>query len=161
LVGATLPIILSSFLRSKFYLFFSLVFKNFGTGVLLSTALIHLLYHAIILLEHDCLGELAFAPAAPAITMAALLVTFLIDFFAARFLTRHSHESEASDEESASTKGEAISKADIEKPDIDYSSQKAHYEVYILEAGIIFHSIMIGVSLVGRFPSGSSKLRPV
>ncbi|GAA5822026.1 hypothetical protein JCM11491_004729, partial [Sporobolomyces phaffii] len=29
----------------------------------------------------------------------------------------------------------------------DYSSTQAHFDVLILEAGIIFHSIMIGVSL--------------
>ena len=29
----------------------------------------------------------------------------------------------------------------------DYSSDQAHLDVYLLEAGIIFHSIMIGVTL--------------
>ena len=29
----------------------------------------------------------------------------------------------------------------------DYSSAQAHFDVFILEAGIVFHSIMIGVSL--------------
>lgn len=43
-------------------------------------------------------------------------------------------------------------------PHTDYSSPQAHFDVSILEAGIIFHSIMIGVSLGA---SGGSQWRPL
>jgi len=47
-----------------------------GTGVIISTAFVHLLYHAFIMFGNTCLGELAFEPAAAAIAMGASSPSF-------------------------------------------------------------------------------------
>lgn len=49
-----------------------------ATGVILSVSFIHLLYHAFIMFGNDCLGELAFEPAAPAISLAALIIILYV-----------------------------------------------------------------------------------
>lgn len=40
-----------------------------GTGILICTAFVHLLYHAFVMFSNACLGELAFEPAAAAISL--------------------------------------------------------------------------------------------
>lgn len=35
----------------------------------------------------------------------------------------------------------------VQDSTVDYSSDQAHFDVYLLEAGVIFHSVMIGVTL--------------
>lgn len=67
------------------------------------------------------------------------------------------------DSPAASTVGkhaEAFGHAHGPAPDAhtDFSSPQAHFDVSILEAGIIFHSIMIGVSLGA---SGGSQWKPL
>lgn len=57
---------------------FSLTLLSPATGVILSVSFIHLLYHAFIMFGNDCLGELAFEPAAPAISLAALIIILYV-----------------------------------------------------------------------------------
>lgn len=105
------------------------VARHFGTGIIISTAFIHLLYHGFLMFNDPCLGNLAFPPVATAIALAGALITFLFDFVAA---WRHGKESDA------------------ESCDLSIEStfrRKAAWQVLLLEAGIIFHSVMIGVTL--------------
>lgn len=108
--------------------------RHIGTGIIISTAFIHLLYHGFLMFSDPCLGTLHFAPTAPAIALAGAFVTFLFDFVAAWrqgvHEDRDKNASEASD----------ISIETVER-------RKAAWQVVLLEAGIIFHSVMIGVTL--------------
>lgn len=108
--------------------------------------------------NNECVGHLAFEATAPAIALAAFFVTFLLDFFGARhFAHQKGLESPTSSLEKSSTP---------ESPDLRPANMAAleshghshgcafesvgkdqHWQVMILEAGIIFHSIMIGVTL--------------
>ncbi|GAA5820596.1 hypothetical protein JCM11491_001995, partial [Sporobolomyces phaffii] len=58
----------------------------FGTGVIICTAFVHLLYHAFVMFGNACIGELAFEPAAAAISLAGVYVVFSVDFFVMRWL---------------------------------------------------------------------------
>lgn len=94
LVGVLLPLFSASLMSKKLFssVFFaakhlyvpfppshraSLTFflTNSGTGVIISTAFVHLLYHSFIMFANTCLGELAFEPAAAAISMAGMYVS--------------------------------------------------------------------------------------
>ena len=90
-LGVGMPLLLSNRLHSRvFSLFFFvtrvsrdtrcrhrrlILAQHFGTGVIVSVAFVHLLFHAFVMFNNDCIGELAFEPAAPTIAMAAALVT--------------------------------------------------------------------------------------
>ncbi|GAA6018211.1 hypothetical protein JCM10207_002868 [Rhodosporidiobolus poonsookiae] len=173
LFGVLLPLFSSLFMSKTVFsdLFFAA--KHFGTGIIISTAFVHLLYHSFIMFGNTCLGELVFEPAAAAISMAGVYTVFSVDFFVMRWLkTRASRRSSADSVASADDapspsasvekqrQSEAIGHSHGPAPNehTDYASPQAHFDVMILEAGIIFHSIMIGVSLGA---SGGSQWVPL
>lgn len=99
--------------------------------------------------------------------MASTLLIFAIDFLAARALTNKFKDGNAST--SSITPGGSpdvdekkegfghthdFSTVATEVMAKDPLSKRAHWEVQLLEAGIIFHSVMIGVTLGSQ--SGSS-----
>jgi zinc transporter 1/2/3 len=124
---------------------------------------------------NECLGHLAYEAIAPAIAMAALMVIFSIDFIAIRILGNKravtagamrasSPTSSGEGSDSPDVKGGAGHSKDSEAfgshgHDHDFSSidasvlvasegsARARFEVTLLEAGICFHSIMIGEHL--------------
>ncbi|GAA5976678.1 hypothetical protein JCM10908_005592 [Rhodotorula pacifica] len=167
LIGALLPIVCSTVVSGSVFRGVFFATKHFGTGVIICTAFIHLLYHAFVMFSNACLGELAFEPAAAAISLAGVYVVFSVDFFVMRWL-RSRGERRLAARKAAQADGPASStnsSSDLAKERIsdqndlghchgpareiatDFSSSQAHFDVLILEAGIIFHSIMIGVSL--------------
>jgi len=128
------------------------------------TAFIHLLSHAFTMFADPCLGNLAYDPAPGAIAMGAFMVVFAIDFLAARRMYQASCEAEEKDSVKAKTQ-QNRTRQSAERPvlfghDHDFSQlqleasatggfgedRKARWEVEMLEAGIIFHSVMIGES---------------
>ncbi|GAA5983026.1 hypothetical protein JCM5350_003546 [Sporobolomyces pararoseus] len=136
----------------------------FGTGVIICTAFIHLLYHAFIMFGNTCLGELAFEPAAAAISLAGVYVVFSVDFFVMRWLRSRGERRKSAlavsngdgPARSTTSSSDGLKERSLDlghshgparEVETDYSSTQAHFDVLILEAGIIFHSIMIGVSL--------------
>ncbi|GAA6062178.1 hypothetical protein JCM10212_005133 [Sporobolomyces blumeae] len=169
LVGVLLPIACSHVLSGPVFRAIFFATKHFGTGIIICTAFIHLLYHAFVMFSNTCIGELAFEPAAAAISLAGVYVVFGVDFFVMRWLRSRGERQLAASRAangdgpslSASSSVDGISKdrGDVshqlghshgpgrEGVETDYSSSQAHFDVLILEAGIIFHSIMIGVSL--------------
>lgn len=108
--------------------------RHIGTGIIISTAFIHLLYHGFLMFSDPCLGTLHFPPTAPAIALAGAFITFLFDFVAAwRQGVQDDRDKEAN--EACNISIETAQR------------RKAAWQVILLEAGIIFHSVMIGVTL--------------
>ncbi|KAJ9107656.1 hypothetical protein QFC21_001116 [Naganishia friedmannii] len=145
------------FSQNSFWSSLLFIAKHFGTGIIISTAFIHLLFHGFVMFNNECVGELAFEATAPAIALAAFFVTFLLAFFGARYF--HS-------EEGTETPRSLEKSSTPESPDLLATNMRAleehghshshgfeivgkdqHWQVMILEVGIIFHSIMIGVTL--------------
>ncbi|EJD48603.1 Zip-domain-containing protein [Auricularia subglabra TFB-10046 SS5] len=187
-LGAVLPILASKQLSRPFVRWTTFVCKHFGTGIILSTAFVHLLYHAFVMFANPCLGDLGFEPTASAIALTGVLIVFFADYAMMRFIQSRAvearpivqHEeaavgtsslasgagssgygtfsrdsspspSKVSNPPSESTALARSSYAFVDvsrnESGIDYVWPQAHFDVYLLEAGIIFHSIMIGVSL--------------
>ncbi|KAK0560636.1 high-affinity Zn(2+) transporter zrt1 [Tilletia horrida] len=150
--------------------------QHFGGGVILSTAFVHLLAHAALYFNNSCIGELQYEATSPAIAMAAIWLMFAIDFFAlrplrqrvlrtagivpagccgngdafgqhqlasARHLYQHPDDEKHSTGSSSSSHHDAASLEAAQHA----TGRLAKYEVLALEAGIIFHSIIIGVSV--------------
>ena len=126
-LGVFGPILLANFLRSYKYIpLVTLVLRQIGTGVIIATALIHLYTHAQLMFTNPCLEGIEFEGTTSAIVMAGLFVSFLVDFLIQR----------AAQAESAKS---AKSKARL---------RTATTNILVLEAGIIFHSILLGITLV-------------
>jgi zinc transporter 1/2/3 len=123
--------------------------------------------------QNECIGELAYESTAPAISMAAAFITFLLDLMGSRLAHRktigsseaphsHAHGHAGSDSGSGPEspalvpeKGRRGSPTGLTTDhdgcghnfDAAFAAEQNH-QVLLLEAGILFHSIMIGVTLV-------------
>ncbi|KAI1035583.1 hypothetical protein LB504_005689, partial [Fusarium proliferatum] len=131
-VGVFGPILMSTFapVRSNLVL---TILKQFGTGIVVSTAFSHLFTHAFMMLGNKCVGDLQYEGTTAAIVMAGLFISFLVELCAVRALRRQS--TEKTDIDSASLSPKAMEKAEMAN-------------ISIMEAGIIFHSLLIGITLV-------------
>ncbi|EST05378.1 Zinc/iron permease [Kalmanozyma brasiliensis GHG001] len=138
------------------------VCRHFGTGVLISTAFVHLLSHAMLYWSNECVGELKYEATGPAIAMAAVWLVFLVDFFLLRALRKRSGAgsvcSHDGEQQLASAhtveKRESHSSLDHSASEestyggLTYAQAKvAEWDVIAIELGIIFHSILIGITL--------------
>ncbi|KAI0476928.1 hypothetical protein F4859DRAFT_480707 [Xylaria cf. heliscus] len=119
-IGVALPIFLKPLLPGRFQIIFT-VLKQFGTGVIIATALIHLFTHAALMFSNECLGELEYEAVTAAIVLAGLFLAFLVEHISHRVARK-------------------------------YWDRSAHPDdvvsVTVLEAGIIFHSLLVGLTLV-------------
>jgi zinc transporter 1/2/3 len=107
--------------------------------------------------NNECVGELAFEATAPAIALAAFFVTFLLDFFGARYFhTQEGTETPRSLEKSSTPESPDLLATNMRAMEehghshghgFEVVGKDQHWQVMILEVGIIFHSIMIGVTL--------------
>ncbi|KAJ3577192.1 hypothetical protein NPX13_g3372 [Xylaria arbuscula] len=119
-IGVALPIFLKPLLPEKFQGIFILL-KQFGTGVIIATALIHLFTHANLMFTNECLGELEYEAVTAAIVLAGMFVAFLVEHISHRIARKYWSKTPNSN--------------DI-------------VSVLVLEAGIIFHSLLVGLTLV-------------
>ncbi|KAF2014533.1 Zip-domain-containing protein [Aaosphaeria arxii CBS 175.79] len=171
-LGVFVPIIATTFTRMSMNNIIFVILKQFGTGVVLSTAFIHLFTHAHLMFTNDCLGELSYEGTTAAILMAGLFLSFLVDYIGARFLAWRqsrarpaepdnsiSHTSTPTPSESERKSGNvtpapatALTHSDHHGPHVhgstDGSPVDEKLSVTVLEAGIVFHSLLIGLTLV-------------
>ncbi|KAH6886234.1 ZIP zinc transporter-domain-containing protein [Thelonectria olida] len=133
-IGVFGPILMSNFVQVKTNLFLT-VLKQFGTGVIISTAFVHLFTHASMMFGNECLGELKYEATTAAIVMAGLFISFLIEFFVTRAMRWQAKKKSESDEAEVEPSSKAVASAELAN-------------ISIMEAGIIFHSLLIGITLV-------------
>ena len=129
------------------------VARHFGTGIIISTAFIHLLFHGFVMFQNECVGHLSYESTAPAIAMASALITFMFDFIGSRIAHKTSVPESPSSENGSHDheKNTRFSNAMMDDGhghhvDAAFAAEQ-NWQVMLLEAGIIFHSIMIGVTL--------------
>ena len=134
------------------------ILKQFGTGIVVSTAFVHLFTHAQLMFSNQCLGVLEYEATTAAIFMAGLFLSFVVDYLGARFVQRRSSKHVGGSEAAvAAGSDKSASTSDSASPDHDFNRSHglphAHgpmraatpmeekINVMNLEAGIIFHSI--------------------
>lgn len=144
------------------WLFFGM--RYFGGGIIISTAFIHLLFHAFVYYSNECVGHFQYEAAVAAVAMAAAYVVFLVDFFVLRPLRRRVLLSTRSVDSAASNarlegKGSQIESQEDDRdgrstPESEETltlnkseSSLLKWNVVMLEAGIVFHSVIIGVTI--------------
>ncbi|KAI9883268.1 MAG: hypothetical protein M1823_004966 [Watsoniomyces obsoletus] len=128
--------------------------KQFGTGVLIATAFVHLLTHAELMFNHECMGRLAYESTTTAICMAGVMLSFAIEYMASRLLLKKRQPqldappSSASTDESTHVGKAADNEAVMPMPAPPPKFGQAALSLIVLESGIVFHSILIGLVLV-------------
>ncbi|RDL37142.1 uncharacterized protein BP5553_04575 [Venustampulla echinocandica] len=163
-LGVSIPIFITSFssFSSENIVFVAL--KQFGTGVIISTAFIHLFTHAFLMFSNSCLGTLEYESTTAAIFLGGLFISFLVEYLGHRLahwrkaqVSSGLLESDSSDPKAQPAPGEASDDTDIRPscPHEPTTLRKHHHRmgsetvsVLVLESGIIFHSILIGLTLV-------------
>lgn len=130
------------------------IIKQFGTGVIIATALIHLVTHAQLMFANPCVGSLTYEATTSAIVVAGLFLSFLLDYvghraISARKLRSTSSVHSANDVEDSQQKDVAgIVRSNVAPGHNISFDADDKLNVMIMEAGIIFHSTIIGVTLV-------------
>ncbi|KAI1865069.1 uncharacterized protein JN550_008615 [Neoarthrinium moseri] len=124
-IGVAGPIFLKPVLPAKFNVVF-VILKQFGTGIIISTAFVHLYTHANLMFTNQCLSGIDYEATTSAIVMAGIFLSFIVDFVSHKIASgskSHQHGANLHNTDSV-------------------------VQVLVLEMGIIFHSILIGVTLV-------------
>ncbi|ODA75992.1 hypothetical protein RJ55_08274 [Drechmeria coniospora] len=130
-LGVFGPILMNKLLPRKLGLIF-LVLKQFGTGIIISTAFVHLYTHASLMFGNKCIGNLGYESVASAIVMAGLFLSFVIEYGGHRIVLAKARSAETLSPE---TKAKAILSTEV-------------VSILVMEAGILFHSLLIGLTLV-------------
>ncbi|KAK2035524.1 Zip-domain-containing protein [Colletotrichum zoysiae] len=123
--GVYFPIFMIKWMPTKTHTVF-LVLKQFGTGIIISTAFIHLYTHAELMFGNECLGALGYEGTTSAIVMAGIFLSFLVEYVGKRVVMNR-------------TAGDPGAASRLSPETVT---------VLVLECGIIFHSILIGITLV-------------
>ncbi len=172
--GALFPVFASSFRNSKVLGWAFFVAKFFGSGVIIATAFIHLLGPAEEALRNECLtGPITDYSWAEGIILMTVVVLFFVELMVMRYSRfgqshvhgdsghdhDHSGETKAAEPVSPGVKGRLPGEDHLghsrEHRDLELAEKAAHLEeyvaqltsVFILEFGIIFHSVFIGLTL--------------
>ncbi|KAK3901378.1 hypothetical protein C8A05DRAFT_34936 [Staphylotrichum tortipilum] len=132
-IGVFTPILVASYISPKHAIF--TVLRQFGTGVIIATAFIHLYTHASLMFANECLGELGYESTASAILMAGLFLSFLVEYTGNRVIQWHESKAQSHSAESGDHAHSPVARTDM-------------VNIGVLEAGVIFHSLLIGVTLV-------------
>lgn len=164
-LGSFLPVVASKHSKINLpnWVFFTA--KYFGSGVIVATAFIHLLEPATDSLGEDCLPEAWHEyPYAFAITLLASFMTFFVEIITGRLLARkgidgnHDHgpgmlashgPHGSNDNKPEDTEIQSVSDSTSAQ---SYDSHTPNWTaqlgaIFILEFGIIFHSVFMGLTL--------------
>lgn len=117
--------------NSKLKLIFT-VLKQFGTGIIISTAFVHLYTHAQLMFTQPCVGDLGYEGTTSAIVMAGIFLSFVVEYIGQR-IVQNKIRSEAA--LTSKERSSAILSSDT-------------VNILVMEMGIVFHSILIGLTLV-------------
>lgn len=123
--------------------------KGFGSGVILATSLVHLLFDAFNALSPNCIN-LTYEPLSALIVLCSLLFVLVIDFSLARLMYRRRLKFTQTTRENAATGDAADGEGQEEKNEKDLKRMQkiqAHADILIIEAGIVFHSVIVGLTL--------------
>ncbi|KFY38974.1 hypothetical protein V495_06257 [Pseudogymnoascus sp. VKM F-4514 (FW-929)] len=163
------PLIMKNILKMNGSGIVFTIIKQFGTGVIIATGFVHLLTHAELMFSNECLGELGYEATTTAIAMAGAFIAFLIEYFGHRLAswrrrTINSRHLTSSTPKEETAQADAIkghpSHSDSDSPGLAALSHHYNTEpcssinpndtmtVLVLEAGIIFHSILLGITLI-------------
>ncbi|KAK9252305.1 solute carrier family 39, member 1/2/3 [Lipomyces tetrasporus] len=169
------PILWASFFNPALEGHVFTLIKQFGTGVMIATAMIHLLTHSQLMFSNQCLGVLEYEATATAIAMAGIFTSFIVEYFGNRIVESHNKKSPLAGDAAGNTEpirvdkgqGEVVAAVrDLHNHRLTgLGHQHGHslsgdskLNVGVMEAGVVFHSIIVGLTLVVAGDSGFTTL---
>ncbi|KAL1870703.1 high-affinity Zn(2+) transporter zrt1 [Diaporthe australafricana] len=161
-IGVLAPLLLHKLVIGEVGATVLTVVKQFGTGVIISTAFIHLYTHAQLMFSNECIGELSYEGTTSAIVMAGIFLSFLVEYVGLRAVAAHAARNpktststaqalgeQAKDGQNSPTSEEGRNRnAFVSLDHHHHTGPNSHLSVLMMEAGIIFHSVLIGLTLV-------------
>ncbi|KAJ5789720.1 uncharacterized protein N7518_006731 [Penicillium psychrosexuale] len=163
-IGVFAPILLMKLPFASINGVISTVIKQFGTGIIIATGFIHLYTHANLMFTNECLGELEYEATTSAVVVAGIFIAFLLEYIGHRIIVaRHSKNISAgtipSESQQTQQKGQhehssaqqqqsTLASLSHNHGSIDLTGPDSKFSVVVMEAGILFHSILIGLTLV-------------
>ncbi|KAG0159088.1 hypothetical protein PDIDSM_6608 [Penicillium digitatum] len=165
-IGVFAPILLMKLPFASINEVVATVIKQFGTGIIIATGFIHLYTHASLMFTNECLGELEYEATTSAVVVAGIFIAFLLEYISHRIVVarnskNHSAETIPSEFDSQQTqrKGQSDHSSDQQQQptvaglghshgSFDLAGPDGKFAVMVMEAGILFHSILIGLTLV-------------
>ncbi|OGM42792.1 ZIP Zinc transporter [Aspergillus bombycis] len=172
-LGVFLPMLMAKLPFPTINTVASTVIKQFGTGVILSTAFVHLYTHANLMFTNECLGELEYEATTSAVVMAGIFLSFLTEYIGHRFIAARGHKSAAECCEDTPSNNESATPKENTAPRTMQLTQLSHshggdnantkLSVMVMEAGVIFHSILIvfeGLALGARIAMLPGRIFP-
>ncbi|KAK2809041.1 hypothetical protein FQN50_004094 [Emmonsiellopsis sp. PD_5] len=161
------PILWARFFSSSMNGVVFTIIKQFGTGIMVATAFIHLFTHAQLMFANQCLGDLKYESTTAAIAMAGIFLSFLVEYIGNRIVmarTPPANDCAQADIEPQPVSIKYINNSDEQPAPPTLISLGHHHHsllrpddklsVLVMESGIIFHSIIIGLTLVVAGDSG-------
>ncbi|EEH41133.1 zinc-regulated transporter 2 [Paracoccidioides lutzii Pb01] len=168
------PILWARFFNSSLNGVVFTIIKQFGTGIMVATAFVHLLTHAQLLFQNRCLRGLNYEATTAAIVMAGIFLSFLVEYIGNRIILARTPDSKPhahgdaelepnSEVQSKIPQAKSPNGSDSEPPSTTLTNLGHQHtlvqpddklSVMVMEAGIIFHSIIIGLTLVLAGDSG-------
>lgn len=152
--GAFLPLIFSiSKFRVPPWVFF--ILRYVGSGVIVAAAFCHLLTEGQEALATECLGEpFTIYPFSSGIALMGVHAMFLFDIIAHRHIqNKHNKAFQAEVEGVEYTKDiedksvENIKDVQVKQTEVSHASHLQILNSFVLEFGIVFHSVFVGFSL--------------
>lgn len=157
-LGVLCPVFLSRYTKLKNGGYVFTMIQQTGTGVIISTVFIHLLEAAFLEFESPCVDEwIVYEPTPMAVALGGIFFAFLVDYCGVRILAyqaaKTQREIDINSSPALSQQDENISPISIGPKDnfARYDAAQARIKrclmeekkigVYIMEGGIIFHSI--------------------
>lgn len=137
-IGSFGPIVLKQFVNLSQKNYIIVIIKQFGTGIIISTAFVHLMTHAQLMWSNSCL-KIKYEGTGASITMAGIFIAFIIEYIALRIVNAR---------DTGKVDKKEIEETSSNEQSLHGISVNDKISVMILEAGIIFHSILIGITLV-------------
>lgn len=113
--------------------------------------------HANLMFSNECIGELSYEGTTSAIVMAGISLSFLVEYVGLRIVAAHAARNPKTpaaqtlgdqDKGDSSSPPSEPSRTAFESLDHHHVGPNSHLSVLVMEAGILFHSILIGLTLV-------------
>ncbi|GJP30594.1 hypothetical protein CLOM_g4121 [Closterium sp. NIES-68] len=141
IIGFALPYLLRK--QHRTVLFF---FRTFAAGVVLAVAIVHIFPGAQEALSNPCLGFAEEFPWASIFVLYAALISFVVECYLKKVLLKTLQSNNAKNH--APAEGECV-ECGLNTEEDEKALVVSGYRAtsYTLEAGIVFHSIFIGIAL--------------
>ena len=120
--------------------------------------IIQLYTHANLMFTNDCMGELEYEATTSAVVMAGIFLSFLVEYVGHRVIMARTSKAPATapeapepaskNEQGAQQHSQATAFAQLGHSHGDPSQPNTKFSVLVMEAGVLFHSILIGITLV-------------